>query len=47
MKSVVDAFEEDRRPTCKELSRATRAKTSQENVQEPTSLARGWATHSP
>ena len=42
---MADAFEEDRRATCEELSRATGAKPSQENAQEPTSVARGWATH--
>ena len=46
-KLVVDALEEDRRATCEELSRATGAKTSRENAQEPTSVVRGWATHSP
>ena len=46
VKLVADVLEEDRRATCEELSRATGAKTSQENVQNPTSLARGWATHS-
>ena len=47
MKLVADALEEDRRATCEELCRATGAKTSQENAQEPTSVARGWTTHSP
>ena len=37
---------EERYVTCEELSRATGAKTSQENAQELTSVARGWATHS-
>ena len=44
---VADALEEDRRATCEELSRVTGAKTSQENAQEPTSVARGWTSHSP
>ena len=39
---VADALEEDR----EELSRSRRAKISQENAEEPTSVARGWATHS-
>ena len=43
MKLVADALEEDRRATCEELSRAAGAKTSQENAQEPTSVARDWA----
>ena len=47
VKLVADALEEDRRATCEELSRATVAKTSQENEQERTSVARSWATHSP
>ena len=47
VKPVADALEEDRRATCEELSRATGAKTSHENSQEPTSVAHGWATHSP
>ena len=46
-KLVADALEDDRRATCEELSRAMGAKTLQENVQELTSVARGWATHSP
>ena len=33
VKLVADALEEDRRTTCEELSRATGAKTSQENEQ--------------
>ena len=41
---VIDVLEEGRRATCEELSRATGAKSSQENAQEPTSVARGWAT---
>ena len=47
MKLVADALEEDRRATCEELSRAEGAETLQENAQEPMSVARGWATHSP
>ena len=47
VKLVADALEEDLRATCEELSRATETKTLQENAQEPTSSARGWATHSP
>ena len=47
VKLVADALEDNRRATCEELSRATGAKPSQENAQEPTSVARGWATHSP
>ena len=47
VKLVADALEEDRRATCEEFSRAMGAKTSQENAQEPTSVVRGWATHSP
>ena len=46
VKIVADA-PEDRPPTCEELSRSTWAKHSQENAQEPTSVAHGWATHSP
>ena len=46
VKLMADALEEDRPATCEELSRATGGKTSQENVQEPTSGARGRATHS-
>ena len=46
VKLVADAIEEDLCATCEEQSRVTRPKTSQENAQEPTSLARGWATHS-
>ena len=46
VKLVADAFEEDFRATCEELSRATGAKTSQENAQEPTSAVRGRATQS-
>ena len=44
VKLVADTLEEDLRVTCEEFSRATGAKTSQENAQEPTSVARGWAT---
>ena len=47
VKLVADALEEDRRATCEELSKATGAKTLQENAQEPNSVARSWATHSP
>ena len=47
VKLVADALEEDRRATCEELSRAAEAKTSQENAQEPTSVDRVWANHSP
>ena len=47
VKLLADALEEDRRATREELSRATGAKSSQENGQVPTSVARGWATHSP
>ena len=47
VKLVADALEEDRCATCEELSRATEAKPSQETAQEPTSVARGMATHSP
>ena len=46
MKLVADALEDDRRGKCEELSRATGGKISQENAQEPTKVARGWATHS-
>ena len=42
VKLLADVLEEDRRATCEELFIATRAKTSQENAQEPTSVARGW-----
>ena len=44
---VVDALEEDCCATCEELYRATGANNSQENALEPTSVARGWATHTP
>ena len=47
VKLVADALEEDRRATCEELSKGTGTKISQLNVQEPTSVTRGWATHSP
>ena len=47
VKLVADTLEEDCRATCEELSRTTGAKTSQENAQEPTSVAHGWTTHSP
>ena len=46
VKLVADTLEEDCRATCEELSRATGAKMSQENAQEPTSVARGLAAHS-
>ena len=46
VKLVADALEEDRRASCEELSRATGTKPSRENAQKPTSVARGWATHS-
>ena len=42
-KLMADALEEDIRATCEKLSRASGAKTLQENAQEPTSVARGWA----
>ena len=38
VKLVTVAFEEDRRATCEEPSRAMGAKTSQVNAQEPTSM---------
>ena len=47
VKFVADALEEDRRATCGKFSRTTGAKIFQENAEEPTSVARGWATHSP
>ena len=47
VKLVADALEEDRHATCEKRSRAMGAKTSKENAQDPTSVARGWATHSP
>ena len=46
LKLVADALAEDRRITRTKLSRATGGKTSQENTEEPTSVARGWVTHS-
>ena len=47
VKLVADVLGQDHRATCEELSRATKAKTSQVNAQEPISVARCWATHSP
>ena len=47
VKLVADALEEDRLATCKELSRATGARSSRKNAQKPTSVARSWAIHSP
>ena len=47
VKLVADAYEEDRPAICEELFRTTGAKSSQENAQEPNSVARGWTTHSP
>ena len=44
---VAGALEEDRHAICEELSRATGAKTLQKNAQGLTSVACGWATHSP
>ena len=44
---MADALEEHRCATCEELSRAMEAKTLQKNAQGQTSVARGWATHSP
>ena len=41
VKLVADALEEDRCATCEVLSRATGAKTLQENAQEPTSVVCG------
>ena len=41
VKLVADALEEDRCATCEELFGTTGAKTSQENTQKPTSVARG------
>ena len=41
VKLVADAIEEDSRATCEELSRATEAKTSQENAKELTPVVRG------
>ena len=47
MKLVADVLEEDCRAKCEELSTATGVKASQENAQEPTSVDREWANHSP
>ena len=47
VKLVADALEEYRHETCEDLSRATAEKPSQENASKPTSVARGWTTHSP
>ena len=49
LKLVADTFKEDRHASarCEEFSRPKGAKTLQENAQEPTSVAHGWATHSP
>ena len=47
VKLVADALEEDCCATCEEHSRATGAKTLQENAQKPTSVTRGWANQSP
>ena len=44
---VADALEEDRHTTCEKLSRAKGRKNSRENAQDPTSIVRTWATHSP
>ena len=44
---VADALEDDHRATREELYKATGVKASQQNVQELTSVARAWATHSP
>ena len=44
---MADALGEDRRITRTKLSRATGGKTSQENTEEHTSVARGWVTNSP
>ena len=41
LEPVADALEEDSHATCEELSRVMGAKTSQENAQEPTSIAHG------
>ena len=46
VKLVADALEKDYHTTCEELFKPTGAETSQENAQELTSVARGWATHS-
>ena len=45
VKLLADALE-DHRATCEELSRAMGEKTLQENAQELTLVACGWATHS-
>ena len=47
MKLVKGTLEEDQCETCEKLSRAMGAKTLQKNAEEPTSVAHGWATHSP
>ena len=47
VKLVADDLEEDRLTTFEELSRATGVKTCQDNAQKPTSVARGWSSHSP
>ena len=47
MKLVADALEEDHRAICEKLPKAMGVKTLQENAQEWTSVAHGWATHSP
>ena len=44
---VADALDENRRAICEGLSRATGAKPSKENAQQPTSVARGLATRFP
>ena len=43
---MADSLKEDHRATCEKISRARGTKTLQENTQEPTSVARGWVTHS-
>ena len=47
VKLVADALEEDRHATCEELSRAKGEKTSKENAEVLTAIARCWATLSP
>ena len=47
VKLVADFLEEDRHETCDDISRTMGTKTSQENAQKLTSVARGWVTHSP
>ena len=47
VKLVADALVEDYCATCEECSRATGAKSSQENPHEPTSVVHDWATHYP